>query len=141
MNSTPALFVLDTNICIFIINRKPAAVRERMDALAPHRLAVSAITAHELRYGLLRSGRLADNAARLQLFLSGVAVLPFDEPAAARAAQLRATLARAGTPIGPLDTLIAGHALSVEATLVTNNTREFARVPDLPLEDWTQDPP
>lgn len=132
----PDLFVLDTNICIHVINRRPASVRARMAAVPSRALAVSAVTAHELSYGVLRSERRAENLERLRVFLSGIVVLPFDGAAAARAAEVRADLARAGTPIGPLDTLIAGHALAVEATLVTNNTREFARVPDLRLENW-----
>ena len=129
-------FVLDTNICIFAIKNKPGAVRQALNR-RPGQLCVSAITAMELRYGAEKSATPARNHAVIDGFLKRLEVLNYDR-AAARAGRLRAELARAGTPIGPYDAMIAGHARSRGFVLVTNNTREFSRVSGLRLDDWTQ---
>jgi tRNA(fMet)-specific endonuclease VapC len=131
------VILLDTNICIYLINAKPAVVLER---LKQHRLGdigVCSVVAAELAYGVAKSGS-ARNREALQLFLAPLVILPFDEAAAWAYGQLRADLARLGTPIGSMDTLIAAHAISQQALLVTNNTREFARVPGLRLDNWAQ---
>ncbi len=131
------MILLDTNICIYLINAKPAVVLER---LKQHRLGdigVCSVVAAELAYGVAKSGS-ARNREALQLFLAPLVILPFDEAAAWAYGQLRADLARLGTPIGSMDTLIAAHAISQQALLVTNNTREFARVPGLRLDNWAQ---
>ena len=101
-----------------------------------HNVGVSGITAAELQFGAEKSGFGERNLRALNLFLAALTIHPFGGSIAPTYARLRATLERQGTPIGPLDTLIAAHALSLEATLVTNNTREFARAPELLVENW-----
>lgn len=128
-------YMLDTNICIYAIKHRPPEV---LDALRAHEsagLGVSSITAAELYFGAARSGS-ARNLAALHQFLEPLELADFDHPAAAAYGRLRATLEAAGTPIGPLDTQIAAHALALGVTLVSNNTREFQRVPGLALVDW-----
>ncbi|CAB3739662.1 type II toxin-antitoxin system tRNA(fMet)-specific endonuclease VapC [Achromobacter kerstersii] len=129
-------FMLDTNICIFTIKNKPDVVRQAFNQRHAQ-LCVSAITAMELAYGAEKSAAVARNQAVVEGFLARLDVLDYDLAAADSTGQLRAELARAGTPIGPYDAMIAGHARSRGLILVTNNTREFARVPGLRLEDWT----
>jgi tRNA(fMet)-specific endonuclease VapC len=101
-----------------------------------HQVGISSITLSELAYGAARSSRPRDSAAALQEFLLAIEVAPYDERAALNYGPVRATLANAGSPIGPLDTLIAAHALSLDAILVTHNQREFSRVADLRIDDW-----
>jgi tRNA(fMet)-specific endonuclease VapC len=131
------VILLDTNICIYLINAKPAAVLERFKQHRLGDIGVCSVVAAELAYGVAKSGS-ARNREALQLFLAPLVVLPFDEAAAWAYGQLRADLERLGTPIGSMDTLIAAHAISQQALLVTNNTREFARVPGLRLDNWAQ---
>ncbi len=131
------MWLLDTNICIFLIKQRPPQVLARLRAVDIDRVGVSSVTVGELAYGVARSGRPEQNALALAHLLAPLTVLPFDEAAATRYGALRAELERRGTPIGPMDTLIAGHALALGRVVVTNNTREFARVPDLLVEDWT----
>lgn len=130
-------YLLDTNICIYLINHRPMHVRAHFDARAIGEIGVSAITAAELAYGVAKSGS-ARNRAALEAFLLPLEIAPFDEQAVWRYGELRADLERRGQPIGALDTQIAAHALALGCTLVTNNTREFARVPGLVLEDWAE---
>lgn len=127
--------LLDTNICIAIMNRDER-VRIHLERTVPSQLRMSAITLAELRYGVAksRSGRQA--AANLRVLTSKVPVVPFDEAATTEYGSLRAQLESRGVPIGPLDTLIAAHALSLRWTLVTHNAREFRRVPGLRVSDW-----
>lgn len=130
---------LDTNAAIAIINRKPVRVRETFTRRIEDGLtvAISSIVVFELRFGVVKSRRRDFNEELLNGFLFGpVSVLDFDEMDASRAAQARAALEAAGTPIGPYDTLIAGQALRHDATLVTANGREFGRVKGLKWEDW-----
>jgi tRNA(fMet)-specific endonuclease VapC len=127
--------MLDTNICIYLINRRPAHVRAHFDAHSTGDIGVSVITAAELAYGIAKSGS-ARNRAALETFFLPLEVAPFDEQAIWRYAELRTELERRGTPIGALDTQIAAHALALGCTLVTNNTREFERVAGLRLENW-----
>ena len=132
---------LDTNAVIALINGMPPLVRHRLrDARQDGRdICISAIVLHELWFGVAKSARRAVNTETLARFLeSDVIVLPFKPDDARTTADIRDALRRAGTPIGPYDILIAGHALQLDATLVTNNTRAFARVPGLRLEDWSQ---
>ena len=131
-------YLLDTNICIFIIKNRPPAARERFAGLRPGEVGISAITEAELRFGAEKSVHIANNVAALLDFTSQMEVLPFDSRTTARYGLLRAELVRAGTPIGPLDFLIAATALTHDLILVTNNTGEFARVTGLVLEDWTR---
>lgn len=132
-------FLLDTNAAIAVIKGAPAGVRARLrDALADGApVAVSSIALFELWFGVANSARREDNSARLKAFLSGnIQLLSFDDEDARVAGDVRATLKRAGTPIGPYDLLIAGQALRHAATLVTANVAEFGRVPGLRWEDW-----
>lgn len=130
-------FLLDTNIVIFALRRSPGPLRERM-RVESDRLAVSTITVSELAYGAERSNDPGGNRLAVEQFLALVAVLPFDAAAAAHAGEIRGRLAAAGTPIGGYDVLIAGHARAAGLAVVTNNTREFARVLGLEVTDWTR---
>ena len=129
-------YLLDTNICIYVINARPPAVLERFLAHEADGVGISAITTSELYWGVHKSGS-ARNLAALEKFLSPLTVLDYGLAAAQRYGELRAHLDRQGTPIGPLDQQIAAHALALDVTLVTNNLREFERVPGLRFENWT----
>ena len=133
-----SLVLLDTDICIYMLNQRPGfeGILKRLDGRSQGEVVVSAITLAELRFGIAASKRRDFNQTRLELFLASFEVVPFDEHAAAAYGSLRAYLQAQGTPIGPMDTLIAGHSLSLNATVVTNNVREFSRVPGLVLENW-----
>lgn len=129
--------MLDTNICIYLINQRPPFVRARFEQHPLGDIGISAITACELAYGVAKSGS-AKNRAALETFLLPLEVAAFDDSAIWHYAQLRTLLERAGTPIGALDTQIAAHALQLGCTLVTNNTREFERVPGLAIQNWAE---
>ena len=130
--------LLDTNVCIHIIRRRPHAVLGRFEEYGIGEVGVSSVTVAELRYGAEKSLRPQQNLEALGRFLLPLEVLAFGEGAAAAYGRVRAALEKVGMPIGPLDTLIAAHAVSVGVTLVTNNTREFQRVPELEVEHWTE---
>ena len=127
--------LLDTNICIYIINTRPPQVAAHFEGLVYGDVAVSSITGAELAFGVAKSGS-ARNQDALEKFLAPLDVLPFDAAAMYAYGTLRAQLQARGQPIGALDTLIAAHALALGATLVTNNLAEFARVPGLACENW-----
>ena len=128
-------FMLDTNICIFTIKNRPEAVR--MAFMAHHgQLCISTVTLMELVYGAEQSSSPQRNLAVVEGFAARLEVLNYDQDAAIHTGQLRAELALLGKPIGPYDQMIAGHARSQGLILVTNNTREFERVPGLRIEDW-----
>ena len=129
------MILLDTTICIHIINARPAAVLERFRQYRMGEIGVCSVVAAELAYGVIKSGS-SRNRQALEMFLAPLIILSFDEAAIWAYGELRAELERRGTPIGSMDTMIAAHALSEKAPLVTNNTREFARVPGLRLENW-----
>ncbi len=129
-------YLLDTNICIYMIKRQPPRVIERLREQQVGDVGISSITVAELLYGVEKSQRHEQNRAALESFLLPLLVAEFDTRAAAAYGAARATLERNGTPIGSLDTLIAGHALGLDATLVTHNTAKFRRVPGLRIEDW-----
>ena len=128
-------FLLDTNICIYIINERPLHVLERFRRLNTSELGISSVTVAELAFGVAKSGSVKNRAA-LQAFLVPLEVAPFDLDAALTYGDVRADLERCGQPIGPLDTQIAAHALSLNATVVTNNEREFRKVSGLTVENW-----
>ena len=128
-------YLLDTNICIYVINHRPAAVLARFLAHEIDGLGISAITDSELYWGVCKSGSVRNQTA-LDRFLSPLAVLDYDQAAARKYGELRAYLDKQGPPIGPLDQQIAAHALALGLTLVTNNLREFERVPGLVVENW-----
>jgi tRNA(fMet)-specific endonuclease VapC len=129
------IYMLDTNICIYIINKRPPQVRTRFEGLRYGQVVVSSITGAELAFGVAKSGS-ARNREALEKFLAPLEVLSFDAQAMYAYGDLRAQLQASGQPIGALDTLIAAHALAVGATLVTNNLAEFERVPGLGFENW-----
>ena len=128
-------FMLDTNICIFTIKNRPEHVREAFNA-HHGQLCISTVTLMELVFGAEKSSNPQRNLAVVEGFAARLEVLKYDWEAAANTGQLRAELAKLGTPIGPYDQMIAGHARSLGLVLVTNNTREFERVPGLRIEDW-----
>jgi len=133
------MFCIDTNIAIAAMKGIPASIASRFDrALTAGEIALPSVVLFELWYGVGRSERRRQNAERLEGFLaSPIELLAFDADDAAEAGEIRAALARAGTPIGPYDVLIAAQARRRNAVLVTANTREFARVPGLAVEDWS----
>ena len=128
--------MLDTNTCIALIKRKPVNALQKFNEYQVGDIGISAVTLAELRYGVSKSQHQAKNRAALDEFMLPLEVAAFDEQATVAYGVLRAVLEKQGTPIGPLDTMIAAHALSLSVTLVTNNTREFNRVPKLTVIDW-----
>ncbi len=133
-------YLLDTNICIYIINERPQEVVGRFRQYRVGDIGVSSITAAELAFGVDKSGS-ARNRMALEKFLAPLEIVPFGPDAVWKYGALHSALERAGTPIGALDTLIAAHALALEVPLVTNNGREFQRVEGLRVENWVSDPP
>jgi tRNA(fMet)-specific endonuclease VapC len=127
--------MLDTNICIYIIKDRPAGLRERFDKLVDE-LSISVITLGELSYGVENSSRRLENVRALEQFAGRLDILPFTADAAAHYGQIRAALRRSGRPAGIHDMLIGGHARSGGLILVTNNMREFSRMPGLQVENW-----
>lgn len=130
-------FLLDTDICIYAINERPAPVLQALRKHESEGLGISSVTAAELYYGVARTGSQR-NLRALRQFLAPLDVAPFDHAAAEACGVIRAWLAAQGTPIGPYDTQIAGHAQSLGVTLVTNKVREFSRVPGLRIETWAE---
>lgn len=131
-------YLLDTNICIHIINHKPQQVIERFRKYHAGDIGISTISAAELAFGVARSGS-ARNREALEKFLAPIEIMPFDEEAFWRYGELRAMLEKKATPIGSLDTLIAAHALSLGVILVTHYIAEFACVKGLRCETWVTD--
>ena len=132
------LRTLDTNICSFILRRRPPGMIERFAALAPGQVWLSAIVAAELRFGAAKLGS-ARFAAVIEQWLSGFDVRPWPLLATHHYAQARAALEKAGQPIGGMDLMIAAHALAEDSVVVTSNAREFHRVPGLAVEAWAVD--
>jgi len=129
-------FMLDTDSCIALIKRKPAKMLDKLTSHAPGDVGLSTVTLAELRYGVAKSAQKERNSQALDEFLLPLEIADFDEMSAGSYGEVRAALENAGTPIGPLDTQIGAHALSLGAVLVTHNTREFRRIPGLAVEDW-----
>jgi tRNA(fMet)-specific endonuclease VapC len=130
-------FLLDTNICIALIKRRPEKALRRLSVLAVGDIGLSAVTLAELQYGVDKSLYKEKNQEALKEFLIPLVVADFDAEAAGVYGQVRSDLEKKGTPIGSLDTLIGAHALSLGVTLVTNNLREFRRIAGLKVADWT----
>jgi len=129
------MYLLDTNICVYVIRRRPEAVYRRLSGAAGRAVAISVVTAFELEIGALRAqGQHYSEAVRL--FIAEFPVLPLDDSARASYGQLRTALERRGEKIGAHDMLIAAHALALDATLVTNNEKEFRRIKGLNIENW-----
>ena len=131
-------FMLDTNICIYIIKRKPIDVIDRFKQTEISQIGVSAITLSELSYGVSKSSKPEQNQMALAQFIAPLEILQYGDDAAQYYGTLRTHLEKQGTPIGSLDMLIAAHALSTDCTLVTNNEKEFIRIPSLKIENWVK---
>lgn len=130
--------MLDTNICIYSIKHKPEQVFLRLQEHEPADICISSVTYAELVHGVEKSQAIEKNRLALALLLSNIEILNFDANAAESYGKIRADLEKQGTPIGPLDMMIAGHAKSLNYTVVTNNTKEFNRVPGLKIENWAE---
>lgn len=131
---------LDTNVIVAVLNNRPLVARQRLAAALSggERIGVPAIALFELIYGYEKSAHRSRNAAAVRAFLTlDIEVLPFDQPDAEHAGAIRASLERTGTPIGHYDLLIAAQARRHDATLITANRREFARIPGLAIADWS----
>ena len=129
------MFLLDTDTCILCMKGRPEMLAN-FAKQGPGTVFLSAISYHELLYGALHSGAVQKHLAVVAGFVAPIQILPFTQASAVHSSQVRQSLAAMGQTIGPLDTLIAGHALEHQLTLVTGNTREFARVEGLLLEKW-----
>lgn len=129
-------YLLDTNTCIYIIKRSPERLMLRFKRLRVGDVGVSAITVCELQFGVSHSSQPEKNQRALTEFLGPLEILDFPAKASVVYGEIRTRLQRAGTPIGSYDLLLAAHALDCDLTLVTNNVREFSRVPDLRIENW-----
>ena len=129
-------YMLDTNICIFIIKHKPETVIREFMKYDSGDICISSITYAELVHRVEKSEAREKNRIALTVFLSELQIVPFDDSAAQVYGVVKAELQKKGMPIGPMDTLIAAHAKALNLTLVTNNTKEFTRVNGLRLEDW-----
>jgi tRNA(fMet)-specific endonuclease VapC len=129
-------YLLDTNICIYIIKKKPQKVLDKFQTLAISDVGVSLITVAELEYGVAKSQQQEKNRASLTQFLLPLEIVEFNQAAATIYGSIRSDLESRGVIIGAMDLLIAAHALSLGVTLVTNNIREFSRIPALLLENW-----
>lgn len=129
-------FLLDTNICIYIIKKKPEIVIQRLTSHNIHDCAISSITYAELIYGAEKSSNPEKNHSTIEKFIVPFAVLPWDNNCAKYYGEIRMYLEKLGKPIGTLDEMIAAHALSEELTLVTNNEKHFNRIPELHIENW-----
>ena len=130
-------YMLDTNICIYAIKNKPEQVLEKLKKNLSNGICISAITLAELQHGVEKSMNPEKNSMALLQFLSILDILPFDDLAAVEYGKICAYLQKRGTPIGTMDMLIAAHAKIENLIIVTNNVREFERVPDLKIENWT----
>ena len=129
-------YMLDTNICIYLIRKKPVQVIKRLQNTNISEIGISVITLSELEYGVAKSSNKTQNRMALAEFLAPFEIVPFAESAAAEYGEIRAFLEKKGTPIGAYDLMIAAHALSLNLILVTNNIREFERIPKLQFENW-----
>lgn len=129
--------MLDTNICIYVIKNRPMAVRERFNQHS-NQLCISSVTLAELIYGAEKSAKVVHNLAIIEAFSARLTVLPFAHKAAFHYGQIRSVLEKTGTPIGPYDLMIAGHARSEGLILVSNNSREFKRIDGLRLDNWIE---
>ena len=132
------IYMLDTNICIYAIKNKPERVLQRLKGELNNGVCISSITLAELEYGVQHSSNPARNEQALLRFLVPLTILPFGTVEAAEYGSVRHLLLEKGTPIGPMDMLIAAHAKAEDLILVTNNVREFERVPGLQVENWAE---
>ena len=129
-------YLIDTNICIYIMNKRPLEIILKFKQFDVGEIGVSTITVSELQYGVSKSKNHRLNKQRVEEFLSPLDILPYDELAASIYGDIRLELEKYGEPIGPLDLLIAAHGLSRNLVLITNNEKEFKRVKNLKVENW-----
>lgn len=132
------MLLLDTNICVYLMKNKYPAAKEKLLNMHPSDLAISSITVYELEYGAAKSLWPEKNRNNVKLFLAPFTIIPFDGKDAVMAGEIRQILEKAGTPIGPYDIQIAAQGLSRGLTVVTHNTSEFSRVPNLNIIDWIE---
>lgn len=130
------MYMLDTNICSYVIKQHPPQVLEKFETIAADQLGISVITLAELQYGVMKSSKPAFNQNILDEFVSYLDIWPWEIDIVKIYGEIRTDLERKGTPIGAMDLMIAAHCLSLDCILVTNNLREFERVPDLAVENW-----
>ena len=128
--------LLDTNMCIYVMNKRPPHVVEQFNDYSPGEIGVTAITVAELQFGVAKSQQIQRNRSALLRFLAPLEIVPFAAPASEHYGLIKANLRRSGKMIGELDCLIAAQALALDIPIITNNTSEFQRVPDLKLENW-----
>lgn len=131
-------YMIDTNTCIYIIKRKPVEVIGRFRQLQISQVSISSITLSELEYGVIKSSKPEQNYLALAQFLAPMEILPYGDEAAQHYGKLRVYLEKHGTPIVSLDMLIAAHALSTDCVLITNNVKEFERVPNIKINNWVK---
>lgn len=132
------MFLIDTNICIYIMNNHPPEIIQKFRDIGVGNICISSITVSELQYGVYKSNQLKKNIKRLEEFLSPFEILAYDENASIYYGKIRSRLEKQGNVIGPLDMLIAAHALSENLTLITNNEKEFKRVKSLKVKNWVK---
>lgn len=130
-------YLIDTNICIYLIKQRPAHILKKLRQFSINDIKISSISVAELQYGIAKSQRSQHNQTVLDEFLVPFEIVTFDHHHSFAYGEIRATLEKAGNPIGSMDMLIAAHALADKHTLVTNNTKEFTRIKALSVEDWT----
>ena len=131
-------YMLDTNICIYVIKHKPEKVFRKLQTIHPEDVCISSVAYVELVHGVEKSAAVEKNRLALSMLLANMEILDFDVDAADCYGKTRAGLEKKGTPIGPLDMMIAGHAQSLGYTIVTNNVKEFSRVAALKIENWAE---
>jgi tRNA(fMet)-specific endonuclease VapC len=129
-------YLLDTNTCIYVINKKSKTILNKLSEIEISEMVISSITVAELFFGVEKSSKKEENLSSLNNFLLPFGILNFDSSDSVTYAKIRTELQKAGTPIGPMDLLIASQAISKDLILVSNNTREFQRVQNLKLENW-----
>ena len=131
-------YMLDTNICIYAIKHKPEKVFQKLQEVEPEDVCISSVTYAELVRGVEKSAAVEKNRLALSMLLANIEILDFNVDAADCYGKIRADLEKKGTPIGPLDMIIAGHAQSLGYTVVTKNVKEFSRVSNLKIENWAE---
>ena len=129
-------YMLDTDICIYIMKKKPVQIIQKFRMMEVADIGISSVTLSELEYGVEKSENRERNRFALTHFLAPLQIVSYDVRAAQKYGFIRSHLEKQGQPIGPLDTLIAAHALSLDCIFVTNNASEFKRVPNLTVENW-----
>lgn len=131
-------YMLDTNICIYSIKHRPEKVLRKLQTIDPKEVCISSVTYAELVHGVEKSAYVEKNRLALSMLLANIEFFDFDVAAANQYGKIRAELERKGTPIGPLDMMIAGHALSRGCRIVTNNVKEFSKVSGLRIDNWAE---